>query len=135
MLETLKNRAAPIEMTPADFRSLGHNLVDALADWLAAMPQGLVTRGESAQDIRRALASDRALPDHGEAAETVLSDAVSLLFEHSLVNGHPRFFGYITSSPAPLGALGDFLAAMINQNVGAFRLAPLATEIEAQTVR
>ena len=135
MLETLKNRAAPIEMTPADFRSLGHNLVDSLADWLAAMPQGLVTRGESAQDIRRALASDRALPDHGEAADTVLSDTASLLFEHSLVNGHPRFFGYITSSPAPLGALGDFLAAMINQNVGAFRLAPLATEIEAQTVR
>ena len=59
----------------------------------------------------------------------------SLLFEHSLFNGHPRFFGYITSSPAPLGALGDFLAAMINQNVGAFRLSPLATEIEAQTVR
>jgi glutamate/tyrosine decarboxylase-like PLP-dependent enzyme len=30
---------------------------------------------------------------------------------------------------------GDFLAAALNQNMGAWRLAPLATEIEAQAVR
>ena len=30
---------------------------------------------------------------------------------------------------------GDFLAAALNQNVGAWQLAPLATEIEGQTVR
>ena len=64
-----------------------------------------------------------------------MSDATELLFDHSLFNGHPRFFGYITSSPAPIGMLGDFLAAALNQNVGAWRLSPLATEIEAQSIR
>jgi glutamate/tyrosine decarboxylase-like PLP-dependent enzyme len=58
-----------------------------------------------------------------------------LLFEHSLFNAHPRFFGYITSPPAPIGILGDFLAAGLNANVGAWTLSPAATEIEAQTVR
>jgi glutamate/tyrosine decarboxylase-like PLP-dependent enzyme len=58
-----------------------------------------------------------------------------LLFDRSLFNGHPRFFGYITSSPAPIGMFGDLLAAALNQNVGAWRLAPVATEIERQTVR
>ena len=29
-----------------------------------------------------------------------------------------RFFGYITSSPAPIGALGDLLASAVNQNCG-----------------
>jgi aromatic-L-amino-acid/L-tryptophan decarboxylase len=134
-LNTNQIRTAPIEMAPNDFRALGHQLVDSLADWLARMPHGLVTRDESAADIRRALKSDRGLPDTGEDAAQLLREAADLLFEHSLFNGHPRFFGYITSSPAPLGALGDFLAAMINQNVGAFRLSPLATEMEAQTVR
>jgi len=57
------------------------------------------------------------------------------LFEHSLFNGHPRFFGYITASPAPIGMLGDLLAAAMNPNVGAWTLSPAATEIEAQTVR
>jgi len=65
----------------------------------------------------------------------VLDRAATLLFDHSLFNGHPRFFGYITSSPAPIGALGDLLASAVNQNVGAWRLSPMATEIESQTVR
>jgi glutamate/tyrosine decarboxylase-like PLP-dependent enzyme len=30
---------------------------------------------------------------------------------------------------------GDFLAAALNQNVGAWSLSPLATEIECQAVR
>src|SRR5207253_8831214 len=52
-----------------------------------------------------------------------------------LFNGHPRFFGYITSSPAPIGMLGDLLASALNPNCGSFILAPAATEIESQTVR
>jgi glutamate/tyrosine decarboxylase-like PLP-dependent enzyme len=58
-----------------------------------------------------------------------------MLLADSLFNGHPKFWGYVTSSPAPIGILGDLLAAGINQNVGAFALSPVATEIEAQTVR
>jgi glutamate/tyrosine decarboxylase-like PLP-dependent enzyme len=133
--DRLKNRTAPIEIAPDEFRALGHQLVDSLSDWLAKMPSGKVTRGESAEVIRRALKSDRRLPKSGEKSSRILKETADLLYKHSLFNGHPRFFGYITSSPAPLGALGDFLASAINQNVGAFRLSPLATEIEAQTVR
>ncbi|HTD41049.1 MAG TPA: aminotransferase class V-fold PLP-dependent enzyme, partial [Mucilaginibacter sp.] len=61
--------------------------------------------------------------------------ATNLLFDHSLFNGHPKFLGYITSSPAPLGALSDMLAAAVNPNVGANILSPIATEIEKQTIR
>jgi glutamate/tyrosine decarboxylase-like PLP-dependent enzyme len=58
-----------------------------------------------------------------------------LLFDHSLFNGHPRFWGYITSSAAPIGALADLLASAVNANVGAWVLSPMATEIETQTVK
>ena len=58
-----------------------------------------------------------------------------LLFDHSLLSAHPRFWGYIYSSAAPIGALGDLLAAAVNPNVGAWNLSPIASEIEAQTVR
>ncbi len=40
-VDTLKNRTAPIEMVPDDFRALGHELVDLLADWLAKVPPSL----------------------------------------------------------------------------------------------
>src|SRR5438046_3732011 len=29
-------------------------------------------------------------------------------------NGHPRFFGWVNSPPAPLGAVADLLAAAMN---------------------
>ncbi len=131
----MTSRTSPLEMSAAEFRALGHGLVDQIAGWLEAMPSGPVVRDESPADVCRALNAGGMLPEHGLEAEGLIEDAAALLFRHSLFNGHPRFFGYITSSPAPIGALADFLASAINQNVGAWRLAPLATEIEAQTVR
>ena len=78
---------------------------------------------------------DRPAAGNGHRPGPLLEQTAKLLFEHSLFNGHPRFFGYITASPAPIGMLADFLAAAVNPNVGAWTLAPAATEIEAQTVR
>jgi aromatic-L-amino-acid/L-tryptophan decarboxylase len=134
-IETLRQRMAPLEMQPADFRRIGHRLVDQIADRLAKLPDGLVTPDESPEDLRRVLGAEQKLPSAGSDAGQLVSEAAELLFDHSLFNGHPRFFGYITSCPAPMGMFGDFLAAALNQNVGARQLAPLATEIEGQTVR
>jgi glutamate/tyrosine decarboxylase-like PLP-dependent enzyme len=134
-VETLRNRAASIEMSATAFRDAGHRLVDRIAEWMEQMPGGPVVRQETAEAVRRALDAGRRLPDTGSDAGTLLDEATDLLFAHSLFNGHPRFFGYVTSSPAPIGALGDLLASSINANVGAWRLSPMATEIEAQTVR
>jgi aromatic-L-amino-acid decarboxylase len=130
----MTNRTAPLEMTALEFRAAGYRLVDQIAEWLDAMPNGPVVRDESPADVRRALGADCGLPESGSDAQTLLDEAARLVFDHSLFNGHPRFFGYITSSPAPIGALGDLLASAVNQNVGAWRLAPMSTEIEAQTI-
>ncbi len=134
-VDTLRERRAPIDMTAAEFRTAGYRLVDRIAEWLDTLPDSVVTPDESPDAVRQALDATRGLPPAGTDPHVLLDDAASLLFRHSLFNGHPRFFGYITSSPAPLGALGDLLASAVNQNVGAWRLAPLATEIEAQTIR
>jgi len=122
-------------MSRDEFRKIGHELVDRIAEHLATLPERPVTPDESPSEVRRALGGDDPLPDAGIDAGLALTEATRLLFDHSLFNGHPRFFGYITSSPAPLGMLGDFLAAAANQNVGAWKLSPMATEIERQTVR
>jgi aromatic-L-amino-acid decarboxylase len=134
-LEELRERRAPLDMPPGEFREIGHRLVDQISDRLARIPDGPVTRDESQNDVRRALGAELPLPDEGADAARLLGEATELLFDHAVFNGHPKFFGYITSSPAPIGLFGDFLAAALNQNVGAWRLAPLATEIEGQTTR
>jgi aromatic-L-amino-acid/L-tryptophan decarboxylase len=122
-------------MTEEQFRSLGHDLVDRIAGFLASTRERAVNPAESADTVRAALGAARVLPEEGKGADQLLQRASDLLFEHSLLNGHPRFYGYITSSAAPIGMLGELLAASINANVGAWTLSPMATEIEAQTIR
>ena len=122
-------------MDAATFRALGHRLVDQLAEFLDAIPGGPVTRDASPSAVRDALDLTGPLPEEGIDAGPLLERTAELLFDHSLFNAHPRFFGYITAAPAPIGMLGDLLAAAVNPNVGAWTLSPAATEIESQTVR
>jgi glutamate/tyrosine decarboxylase-like PLP-dependent enzyme len=132
---SIKKRGAPLAMRPDEFRALGYQLVDRIAGFLDSLPERRVTSSESPVVVRQALGSGRPLPQRGVDPALVLNHAADLLFEHSLFNGHPRFWGYITSSAAPIGALGDLLAAAVNPNVGAWSLSPMASEMEAQTIR
>ena len=122
-------------MHPETFRALGYQLVDRIAAHLEGLPEGPVKPDETSAVVRSALGAQRGLPEGGSNPDELLATASELLFRHSLFNGHPRFFGYITSSPAPIGMLGELLASATNANCGAWHLAPMATEIEAQTVR
>ncbi|HJS70818.1 MAG TPA: aminotransferase class V-fold PLP-dependent enzyme [Gaiellaceae bacterium] len=128
------DRHAPIGLDAEDFRRLGHGLVDDIADFLRTLPERPVAPGRSADEVRDALRGG-SLPEQGTPADELLAEAARLLFEHSTFNGHPRFLAYITASASPIGALGDLLAAAVNPNVSGWALSPVATEVEAQTVR
>lgn len=130
-----EGRHAPIDLTPAQFREAGHALVDRIAELLASLGERKVTTGLSVNEVRALVAPFGGMPTDGTDARTILDEAAEILTAHSLYNGHPRFMGYITASPAPIGMLADLLAAAVNPNVGAWTLSPVATEIEAQTVR
>ncbi len=134
-MDSEASRHAPLEMDSATFRKLGHRLVEQLAEFLDFMPKGPVNHDESPSSVRAALNLNGPLPELGMDPGLLLEETAALLFKHSLFNGHPRFFGYITAPPAPIGILGDFLASAVNPNGGAWILSPAATEIESQTVR
>ncbi len=128
-------RQAPIDVSPDQFRAAGHELIDCIADVLAGIHERDVTSGLSVSDIRDLIDAAADMPDEGCEFGPLLSQTTELLTAHSLYNGHPKFLGYITSSPAPIGMLADLLASAVNANVGAWTLSPVATEIECQTVR
>jgi glutamate/tyrosine decarboxylase-like PLP-dependent enzyme len=130
-----ERRDVPLHLDPDAFRQAGHELVERIAEFLPSLRGRPITPFESPEAVQAVIAADAKLPEQGTDAGELLRTTAGRLFDHSLFNGHPRFFGYITSSPAPIGMLGDLLAAAVNANVGSWRLAPIATEIEAQTVR
>ncbi len=116
--DALRYRIAPLEMSPSEFRKVGYQLVERIAEFLCTLPDRPVTPNESPRVIREVLGSG-SLPEQGDEARNLLEEAADLLFDHSTFNGHPRFMAVITSSAAPIGALGDLLAAAVNPNVGA----------------
>ncbi|HEX3234974.1 MAG TPA: aminotransferase class V-fold PLP-dependent enzyme [Gemmatimonadales bacterium] len=124
----------PLEMSSEEFRRAGRELVDRIADFLGSLPERPLTLGETPTEIR-ALLGRRPVPRKGSEPAALLRETADLLFGHSLFSGHSRFMGYITSSAAPIGALADLLAAAINPNVGGWELSPIASEIEAESVR
>ena len=127
-------RTRPLELDPETFRELGHRLVDRLAGFLEELPSRRVHPGESAAALRACLGGG-SMPGAGSDPAAILDEAIDLLLQHSVFNGHPRFMGYITASGAPLGALADLLAATVNPNCGSFGLSPMGTLIEEQSVR
>ena len=131
----LAGRRTPIELDPADFAEMGHRLVDDVAALLERMRTGPLTPGETPDQVRARLDAGAGLPEQGTDAAELLRETTAMLADHSLYNGHPRFFGYITAGAAPIGVLGDLLAAAVNPNLGAWTLSPMASEIEDQAIR
>jgi aromatic-L-amino-acid/L-tryptophan decarboxylase len=115
-------------MTPAEFRRLGHQVVDWIADYrekLSALPvMSPVTPGS----VRARLpASPPASP---ESFEAVLRD-----FEQILVPGlshwqHPSFFGYFPSNGELSSVLGDYLSTGLGVLGLSWQSSPALTELE-----
>ncbi|AWV97104.1 pyridoxal phosphate-dependent decarboxylase family protein [Arcticibacterium luteifluviistationis] len=129
-----ENRENEIEINKEEFRKIGYQLIDKIADFIDSIDKKPVTTKKLPSELQE-LIGDNPLPENGTSPKELLSKTSDLLFNNSLLNGHPKFLGYITSSAAPLGALADLLAASVNPNVGAHILSPMATEIEKQTIK
>jgi aromatic-L-amino-acid/L-tryptophan decarboxylase len=131
--ESLYRRHSPIEMDASAFREAGHQLIDEISDFLSSISQYPVTTAPTPRSLQAKL--PKGMPLTGADPTALIKEVWRLMAENSLLNGHPRFWGYITSSPAPVGMLADLLASAINSNCGAFVLSPMATEIEKQTIQ
>jgi glutamate/tyrosine decarboxylase-like PLP-dependent enzyme len=127
-------RNAPIEMRGAEFKEIGYRLIDEIADFIDHIDRKPVTVDPSFTELSTIIGRGP-LPEEGRPATDIVHHAAEVLLNYSLLNGHPRFLGYITSSAAPIGALADLLAAAVNPNVGARILSPVATAIEKQVVK
>jgi len=126
-------RENSIEISKAEFRKIGYELIDTISDFFNDISEKPVTTSKSPKELQNLLGGI-SLPENGVSADKLLASTSKLLFDNSLFNGHPKFFGFITSSATPIGALADLLAASVNPNVGGQILSPMATEIEKQTV-
>ncbi len=137
MLETLATQPGRPDLPEVDFdwseeqwRCAGEQLLGIAT----AASSGWSTRPASPATEVAGGAYAGLLPRSGSDIDTLIAELAKHVVPMSVYNGHPRFLAYITSSPLPVGVLGDMVASALNQNVGLARLAPAATAIELQTL-
>lgn len=105
-------------LDPADWpqlRLLAHRAVDDALDYLEQVEQRPVWRptpGEVAARFREPL------PRTGQGAERAYQDFRELVLPWQMGNTHPRFWSWYMGNGTAFGALGDFLAAIVNPNMG-----------------
>src|SRR5438874_11575632 len=95
-----------------DFRALGHQAVDIAADYLAGIRDDPVVRMLPPQ--ARAAWGGMTMPDQPTPGDELLRTVRDTVLPYPMGNGHPRFFGWVNSPPAPLGVLAELLAAAMN---------------------
>src|SRR5262245_23064856 len=106
-------RTKEVALTGAEFRSLGHELVDQLADLIDGIGERPVARDLTPRQLRTLLPRG-GMPSDGMAAGAIFDEVLPHLIDTSTFNSHPRFFGYISGSPAPAGILADLMASALN---------------------
>ena len=103
-----------LEMAPDQMRELARMAADLLVERSANLPAGGAWDGEFREALAAALMHDP--PESGRPAQDVLEQAANEILPYAARLDHPRFFGFVPSSPTWPGVIADFLAAGFNIN-------------------
>ena len=119
-------------MTPHEFRTHGHELVEWIARYLETVRERPVLPPVEPGDILQAL--PLRAPDQPEPFPRILEDFQQIILPGSTLWNHPRFFAYFAVSSTPPSILAEFLAAALNQNGILWKSGPALTELEQRVM-
>jgi aromatic-L-amino-acid decarboxylase len=110
-------------------RALAHRMVDDAFSYLEGVrdrPAWQHIPDEVAQNLKEPL------PLEPQGAEKAYQDFCDNVMPYPMGNIHPRFWAWYMGSGTVMGALGDFLAAIMNPNLGGGNHA--AAQVELQVI-
>jgi aromatic-L-amino-acid decarboxylase len=120
--------AVPVD----EIRAMGRATLERVALYYETLAARPVVVPSTSQAIRALL--DEPLPQAGTDFSTLLDTFDNAIAQFSRHNGHPRFFGYVSSPGTPVTAVGSMLGASLNANLTCWRSAPAGTELEHVTI-
>jgi aromatic-L-amino-acid/L-tryptophan decarboxylase len=99
----------------SELRALTHRAVDDALDYLRQTRERPVWQPTPEEVAARFHAP---LPQLPQGAERAYQDFRDWVMPYQMGNTHPRFWGWYMGNGTAFGALGDFLAATVNPNMG-----------------
>jgi aromatic-L-amino-acid decarboxylase len=115
-------------LTPEEFRRVGHELIDRIADYRA----GVATRPVMSQGRPGALraALPKTPPQQPEPFSAMFDDLDRLIMPGLSHWQHPRFFGYFPANSELSSVLGDYLSTGLGVLGLSWQASPALTELE-----
>lgn len=115
-------------MTPEDFRRIGHQLIDRIADYRAGLASRPVMSTVAPGSIRAAL--PKGPPESPETFDAVFRDLDEILIPGLSLWQHPSFFGYFPANSELSSVLGDYLSTGLGVLGLSWQASPAMTELE-----
>jgi len=115
-------------MTPEEFRRLGHQVVDWIADYRERVDSLPVMSQVSPGEIKAQLPATP--PVAPEGFEAILGDLDRVILPGLSHWQHPRFFGYFPSNGELASVLGDYLSTGLGVLGLSWQSSPALTEVE-----
>lgn len=115
-----------------DFRRIGHDLVEWIADYLENTEQYPVLSPSQPKEISAQLPESP--PDKPESLDSMISDFQNIIMPGITHWNHPNFHAYFSTSGSIPGILAEMLTATLNINGMLWRTSPAATELEEVTL-
>ena len=116
------------DMSKEDFRRLGHDLIDWVADYFEQIDERPVLAAMEPGDLKAKLPSDP--PAQGEPMEKIIEDLDRLIVPALTHWCHPSFFAYFATSTSAPGIFGELLTAAFDNKAMLWRTSPASTELE-----
>jgi len=123
---------APLELSPEEFRRLGYQVVDRLAEHLAHRESQPVWRPSDPAVLEHSLGLP--IPDQPRPVGDLLDLFFLEIVPHTIRVTHPRFFGYVPVPGMSVAALADTLASTVNIFSGSWQSGAAAAVIERKTI-
>ena len=120
---------------PAQFATLGHALIETLVQHLEANLSGASKVLDWQDPASEDLHWQAPLPHRPTLDQNALFTKLESILKHNLAIHHPHNMGHQVSSPLPLAALCDMVAALTNQAMAVYEAGPSATMLERQVLR
>ena len=113
-------------------RALGYQLIDVVDSFFASLPDRPVQR--SAKD-RIYPSHESLLPESGEDPTKVLGEVCHELIDNGFHIPSAHYLGMMNPTPTYMAFLAESLVAALNPQLATVARSPLASRIEAETVR
>lgn len=115
-------------MNPEEFRQVGHQLIDLIADYRARVASLPVMAHTEPGMVRDQLPG--APPDLGEAFDAIFHDLEQIIIPALSHWQSPRFFGYFPANGELASVLGDYLSTGLGVLGLSWQSSPALTELE-----